>query len=315
MTIRERMLSVNRPRFGLILICLLGLAFLWLGMVRPVSAAISLIYFRAIPGVGQVRLEWATATELDCFGYYIQRSLSEDGAYERISPLLPCQGDPLSGWTYFWNDGAVVNGTTYWYRLEAIDTSQNSDFYGPESATPNTIINTPTPTSTPNGTLTPTLTRTATLPATASPTPSATSAPTDAIIPTSTATLLIVVSTPGGAYPAPAIPTSPAPGGQIGTPTVAIPVPTQPSPIPNPTQTITATATLLPLPDITPEFPAGGIVVAGRETPTVAPVASEAQAAVQSAWYPGGAILLTAVLVLIWSLLGVWFYFSLRQLD
>ncbi len=306
---------MRRARVGIILICLSGMALLWVSTARPVSAAVSLIYFRAIEGSGQVRLEWETATELDCFGYYIQRSPSEDGAYERISPLLPCQGDPLSGWFYFWIDSAVVNGTTYWYRLEAIDTSQSSDFYGPESATPNTVINTHTPTSTPNGTLTPTLTRTATLPATGSPTPSATSAPTDVIIRTPTATVLAVVSTPGGAYPAPASPTPPPAGGQVGTPTVAIPVPTLPTPVPTLTQPITPAAPQRALVNITPEFPQGGIVIAGRETPTATPLASESQPAVQSGWYPGGAIILTAVLALIWILLGVWFYFSLRQLD
>lgn len=306
---------MRRVRAGLILICLCGLALPWLVIPRPASAAVSLIYFRAIPMVGQVRLEWATATELDCFGFYIQRSLSEDGAYERVSPLMPCQGDPLSGWLYFWIDGAVINGTTYWYRLEAIDTSQNPDFYGPESATPNTVINTPTPTSTPHGTLTPTLTRTATLSTTGSPTPSATSAPTDAINPTSTTIVIIPTSTRSGAYPAPASPTSPPLSVQVGTPTVLIPVPTQPSPIPSLTQPITATATLLPLPNITPEFPEGGILIAGRETPTITPIPSEAQPTAQSAWYPRGAILLTVILVLIWSLLGVWFYFSFRQLE
>lgn len=313
MTSCERLFYVSRSRIGLILMCLCGLALPWLVIARPVSASVSLIYFNAIPVVGQVRLEWATATELDCFGYYIQRSLSVNGAYERISPFIPCQGDPLSGWNYFWIDGAVVNGTTYWYRLEAIDTSNNSDFYGPESATPNTVIITPTATHTPNGSLTPTPTSTLSL--TGSPTASATAAPTDALTPTATALIVIATPTRSGAYPGPASPTSPPVGVQVATPTSDIPIPTLPTPLPSATQPITATATLLPLPNITPEFPEGGIVLGGRETPTPIPAPAEDQPSAQSGWYPGGAILLATVLVLIWGLLGVWFYFSFRQLE
>jgi hypothetical protein len=301
-----RLPVVRWRRFFFIIIWSVGFAFSGWGAPRPASAAISLLYFEATAEIEQVRLDWATATEINNAAFYVQRSLSENGNYQRVSPRFDSQGDDVTGWIYTWTDDAVVSGTTYWYRLEAIDTNDNSSFYDTVSAIPIA------PATTSTATLTSTAGETAT------PTASVTIAPTDNLNPTSTSTPITPAPTVtrSGAYPAPGslTPTS-TPGGVIvATPTIAIPVPTQPTPSPSATQPISGTATLIPM-DITPEFPEGGIVIAGRETATLTPAVAAAQPVAQPTWYPGGAILLVVVLVLIWILLGVWFYFSFRQLD
>jgi hypothetical protein len=281
-----------------------GFAFSGWGAAKPASAAISLLYFEATAEVGQVRLDWATATEIDNAAFYIQRSLSENGTYQRVSPRFDSQGDEVTGWTYSWVDSEVVPGTTYWYRLEAVDTSDNSSFYDVVSAIP----------------IAPATTGTVTLTSTTSgnntPTPSATTEPMESVNATATPITPASTITRSSAYPAPGTltPTSPAGTVTVATPTASIPVPTFPTATLGATQPISGTATLIPL-DITPEFPEGGIVIAGRETATLTPAPAAAQNIAQPGWYPGGAILLVVVLVLIWILLGVWFYFSFRQLD
>jgi len=92
--------------------------------------------FTAIGDDEVVWIEWETASELDNAGFYVWRSLSEDGTYSRVSQFIPSEGDPLTGAFYEFEDTDVANGTRYWYKLETIDLSQNSAFYGPVSAEP-----------------------------------------------------------------------------------------------------------------------------------------------------------------------------------
>jgi hypothetical protein len=114
------------------------------GMVR---AAVELLYFRAIPGAGWVDLEWATATELNTLGFFIQRSSQRESGYTRInSQIIIATGGELTGGEYEYRDSGLANGT-YWYILEEIDTSQNSSTTTPISAVVGPAA-TPTPTVT-----------------------------------------------------------------------------------------------------------------------------------------------------------------------
>jgi hypothetical protein len=62
------------------------------------EAAVVLLYFRASSGNQVVRLEWATATELDTAGFFVQRSNQRDSGYIRINPeIIPAVGDAFSG--------------------------------------------------------------------------------------------------------------------------------------------------------------------------------------------------------------------------
>lgn len=114
------------------------------------KAAVTLVYFRAIAGNGEVVLLWETATELDNAGFYVNRSTLENGTYQRIhQTIIAPRGDGLTGAVYEFADTNVINGNTYWYRLESLDFGQQSQFYDPVSAVPGIVLS-PTPSQTTN---------------------------------------------------------------------------------------------------------------------------------------------------------------------
>ena len=116
-------------------------------------AGVIVEFFRVEGQDGSVKVHWKTNTEIAISGFYIQRSLSMDTGYTRVSEFIDSQAISPSGAEYEYNDSNLINGTTYWYKLEIIDDDQNSSFYiSPKSATPTTQstsqptneINTPT---------------------------------------------------------------------------------------------------------------------------------------------------------------------------
>jgi hypothetical protein len=89
---------------------------------------------------------------------------------------------PLSGLTYQYIDWNLTNGQTYYYKLEAVDNTYNSEFFGPVSAIPLQTTSTHTQTITQTSstqsltrTSTPTITLTPTIDLTHSKTPTRTS--------------------------------------------------------------------------------------------------------------------------------------------
>jgi hypothetical protein len=99
--------------------------------------AVGLMSFTAVPGDGSVTLEWRTGSELNNLGFHLYRGLSVDGPWTRLtSSLIPGLGSSPLGQAYSWLDSGLVNGTTYYYRLEDVDTSSVSTFHGPVSAAP-----------------------------------------------------------------------------------------------------------------------------------------------------------------------------------
>jgi len=142
-----------------------------------VEGAIDLLYFRATSGEHQIKIQWATATELNTSGFYVLRSLSEESGYIRISSFIFAKGDSLSGGEYEFLDVNVLNGVNYWYLLEEVDTNQGSSLHGPEHAIPLG------PTITPSPTPTITLTSTPTIEPTSSPIPRTSPQPTATVNP------------------------------------------------------------------------------------------------------------------------------------
>ena len=262
----------------------------WDRQVPPALAAVTLASFTAIGEDEVVWIEWETATELDNSGFYVWRSQTEEGAYNRISPLIPSEGDPLTGAFYEYEDNDVDNGTRYWYKLETIDLGQASEFFGPVSAIPAE----PTPT----GTIT--LTNVATH------TPTPTAPPTN---PPPTSTSATPYPAPGATATFPAAPTL-APTQPL--PTLPAPVLPSPTTITTPTPPTTSTTTMpgnvVPLLQITLIFPTEGIVIPARTTPTPTPLPVVASPPVS--WSPWGGVMLIGFLVLIWVMLGSWFYLS-----
>lgn len=125
--IRKRIFSISIP-------C--GLVLILFGSLHIVQAAVTLVSFVAYPGNQRVILEWETATEVDMLGFYITRSDQPVGIYTQVSDLIFTQGSAISGMTYQYIDINLSNDQTYYYKLEAIDYSYNSEFFGPVAAIP-----------------------------------------------------------------------------------------------------------------------------------------------------------------------------------
>ena len=96
---------------------------------------VTLESFTATPGDGQVTLRWETAAEIDTEGFNLYRRMGT-AAWQKINAsLIPAQGDPVTGATYEYVDRGLLNGTTYEYLLEDVDTSGKATEHGPVQAT------------------------------------------------------------------------------------------------------------------------------------------------------------------------------------
>ena len=118
----------------------------------PIS--VTLLCFSAEGKDGQVHLEWQTATELGTSGFYLVRSLQEQGPYETISEFIfHCDDSGLVGGYYTFEDTGLTNGQSYYYKLVEVVGAQETIQTGPVGAMP--IRTDPTLTLTPSLTATP----------------------------------------------------------------------------------------------------------------------------------------------------------------
>ena len=100
------------------------------------ETAVDLIRFDARAQGAQVLVSWNTASEVDVEGFHIARAGDDEGAFERIiTALIPAQGSGIQGAEYRYEDGDVMAGLTYRYRLEVVDVYGGSTFHGPVSVT------------------------------------------------------------------------------------------------------------------------------------------------------------------------------------
>jgi Secretion system C-terminal sorting domain len=84
---------------------------------------------------GKVRLNFATATELDVSGFNILRSLSKDGPFDMVSSYtsnasLKAAGTATNGGSYTFVDPRVSSGKTYFYRIDAVNKAGGSQQVG-----------------------------------------------------------------------------------------------------------------------------------------------------------------------------------------
>jgi uncharacterized delta-60 repeat protein len=99
--------------------------------------AVELVSFTAMPLDGAVELFWETGSELDNLGFHLYRATSASGPWDRVTTsLVPGLGSSPEGASYRFVDTSVVNDATYYYTLEDIDTSGESELHGPVAATP-----------------------------------------------------------------------------------------------------------------------------------------------------------------------------------
>ena len=103
----------------------------------PPTTAVKLESFAAAGTNGGVSVSWETASELDNLGFNVYRGASAAGPWSKLNAaIIPGLGSSPIGQSYGWADSGLVNGTTYYYRLEDVDTHAVSTFHGPISAVP-----------------------------------------------------------------------------------------------------------------------------------------------------------------------------------
>jgi len=101
--------------------------------VYDIPTAVELLYFR-VGGISgqQTRLEWATAVEVDTFGFNLYRAAVADRSRAERVAFVPSQARG-SGATYVYTDTVPYEGV-WWYWLADVDTAGKETFYGPVSA-------------------------------------------------------------------------------------------------------------------------------------------------------------------------------------
>jgi len=96
---------------------------------------IHLASFTATPQPGRIHLAWTTDSETDNYGFHVWRAQSAGGPYTRLNAaLIPARGGPTQGASYTFDDAAVTDGVTYYYKLEDVDVHGASVFHGPAVA-------------------------------------------------------------------------------------------------------------------------------------------------------------------------------------
>ena len=101
------------------------------------TTAVELLSFTALGGDGAVELRWETGSEVDNVGFYLYRATSEAGPYQLVNPsMVPGLGSSPLGASYRYVDSGLVNGQTYFYELEDLESTGVRERHGPVSATP-----------------------------------------------------------------------------------------------------------------------------------------------------------------------------------
>ena len=97
-----------------------------------ITGILLIVYIVVINFRSSVIVSWETATELETAGYFIYRSESPDGPFEKITEeMIPASTSPLTGGSYEYTDTETRAGNTYYYQLEEIETSGTTNIEGP----------------------------------------------------------------------------------------------------------------------------------------------------------------------------------------
>ncbi len=104
-----------------------------IGSYSPPPIAIELASFSASQQNNGVLLQWQTAMEINCAGFFLHRSASKRENYTTITEQMIPAANVRSGQTYTFFDTppAMQN---YFYKLEEISLDGQRSFYGPISS-------------------------------------------------------------------------------------------------------------------------------------------------------------------------------------
>ncbi len=101
--------------------------------------ALNLSELSAEPYFGSVVISWSTEYEKGLSGFNIYRSTSKHGPFDDKpvnDTLIPATGDETTGQTYSIDDTGLLNAIKYFYKIESVDSEDNTFMHGPLEATP-----------------------------------------------------------------------------------------------------------------------------------------------------------------------------------
>jgi hypothetical protein len=118
-----------------------GTEYLYNGSGEPIHAGLSIMFgtnpnslpvelttFDAVGMDQATRLSWITASEHDNSHFALYRSTSENGSYSQIT-TVEAAGNTANETEYSYVDRDLVNGVTYYYRLEDVDINGNGTMH------------------------------------------------------------------------------------------------------------------------------------------------------------------------------------------
>ena len=95
--------------------------------------SVELISFTAInQNRDGILIQWQTGREIDNAGFYVLRSRSENGNYEKINKSII---QPALSHKYELRDRSVRSGERYYYKLKDVSVSGNLNQHGPVAVT------------------------------------------------------------------------------------------------------------------------------------------------------------------------------------
>ncbi|MBA3534103.1 MAG: hypothetical protein H0T73_19450 [Ardenticatenales bacterium] len=102
----------------------------------PLSVRLSSL--TATAAASQIKVQWASASEVNNVGFNIYRSTTAEAPSQQMNnALIASQASGSSeGYSYEWADSAVQAGVTYYYWLEDVDANGDRKMSGPVSASP-----------------------------------------------------------------------------------------------------------------------------------------------------------------------------------
>ncbi len=119
-----------------------------IGTYSSDAIAIDLISFTATQHNNTILLEWQTAAEINCAGFFLHRSPVEEEKYECVTlQMIPSQPEHCNGHTYSFMDNPPFM-SAFDYKLEEIALDGQRTFYGPVSTQISTSVSSqPLPTN------------------------------------------------------------------------------------------------------------------------------------------------------------------------
>ncbi len=99
-----------------------------------IETPVELTAFTATRRFDGVHIQWITQSEKENMGFYLYRSQTEEGGYERLNEkMIPGQGTTAIKHTYEYIDETIVENTIYFYKLQDIDYAGRMVMHGPIS--------------------------------------------------------------------------------------------------------------------------------------------------------------------------------------